>query len=351
MASTDKSFVMNREIGTTRETTGFNVAKRAWAKRRGWQTFAVALVALTLILGACGGGDEEATATSVAPTAVPTAGSVAHSFQPITADLVEDTLAFIAAIPAFERNCLVEAVGQVRFDEIAAGDLDVTDEEGEELLGCISGVTFGRVLAGGLINETALESFSVATLDCMETRFSAATPSDFVESFEELTGDDPMSTAFDSADDALSVVLPAFFCMNDDERAVLDADFAEEASGFAPTITQLECMYDSLGDEGLSGLFEGDTPPLEMFGVISECGFDLGGLSGALPIPTFEIPDISGLDLSELELPEGLNLTVEQIACLQDAGILQRIADGDIGFDMLGIVGDCDVDFAGLLGR
>lgn len=339
---------------------GSDVMKRAWAKRRGWQTFRVALVALTVILAACGGGDEEATATSVPPTAVPTAVSVAHSFQPITADLVEDTLAFVASIPAFERNCLVAAVGQVRFDEIVAGDLDVTDEEGEELLGCISGITFGRVLAGGLINETDLESFSVETLDCMETRFSAATPSDFVDSFEELSGDDPISAAFDSADEALSVVLPAFFCMNDDERAVLDAELIGGADGFpSVTITQLECMYDSLGDEGLSGLFEGDTPPLEIFGALSECGFDLGGLSGALPIPTFEIPDVSGLDLSDLELPEGMDLTEEQIACLQDAGILQRIADGDFGLDILGIVSDCAVEIpalpsgglSGLLGR
>ena len=328
---------------------GSDAMKRTWEKRRGWQTFGVALVALTVILAACGGGDEEATATPVPPTVVPTAVSVAHSFQPITADLVEDTLAFVASIPAFERNCLVAAVGQVRFDEIVAGNLDVTDKEGEELLRCISGITFGRVLAGALINETDLESFSIETLGCMETRFSAATPSDFVDNFAELNVDDPISAVFDSADEALRVVLPAFFCMNDDERAVLDAELIGSADGFpSVTVTQLECMYDSLSDQGLSGLFEGDTPTLEIFGALSECGFDLGGLSGALPIPTFEIPDVSGLDLSELELPEGMDLTEKQIACLQDAGILQRIADGDFGLDILGIISDCEVEIPAL---
>ncbi len=330
------------------ETMGSDVVKRAWAKRRGWQTFGVALVALTVILAACGGGDDEATATSVPPTVVPTAATVARTFEPITADLEEDPLAFFASIPAFERNCLVEAVGQVRFDEIVAGDLEVSDEEGEELLGCISGITFGRLLTGALINETSLESFTVETLDCMETQFSAATPSDFIENFDELSSDDPMSAAFDAAEDTMGVILPAFFCMNGDERAVLDADFAEQAGGFAPTITQMECMYESIGDEGLSGLFDSDAPPLELFSVISECGFDLGGLSGALPIPTFEIPDVSGLDLTDLDLPEGMDLTEEQIACLQDAGVLERIADGDIGLDMLGIFGDCEVEFPGL---
>jgi hypothetical protein len=317
-----------------------------------WAPVLIALAAL--FVGACSSDKEPATS----PTSVPTNTPEPVAFQPITAGLEENPLAFFAAIPAFERNCLVTTVGQVRFDEITNGDLDLTDEEAEGLLACVSGITFGRVLAGGLINETDLESLSTETLNCMESKFSVVTPSDFVDNFEELAGNEnPVGAAFESGGEALDVILPAFFCLGADERGVLDsqiaAEMGEDLGGFAPTIAQMECLFGSVGDDGLSGLFSGtgDAPPLEMLSAFSECGFDLGALGGILPIPTFEMPDLNLPDLSDLsslELPGGMVLTTEQIVCLQESGVLEQIVSGEIGLGILGAVAECEVELLGL---
>ena len=314
------------------------------------------LVVLIGILGAACAPSEEPTATP-APTVVPTDTPEPEPFRPITADLEAEPLAFFAAISAFERNCLVEAVGQVRFDEITSG-MEPTEEEGADLLACLSGVTFGRILAGGLINGTELDSLASTTLDCMEERFAAVTPSDLFGSIEDLAGEDAVTSALETADAAFRVILPAFFCLDEDERRVLDEELAAGLDeGFAPTITQIECVYESIGEDGLAGLFgndgpsdlfEGDTPLLELFNTLAECGFDVDDFSGTLPIPKDEVSDLDIPDLSDLELPEGFDLTAEQFACLQDAGVIEQITSGEFGLEILSAAAECGVELPGL---
>ena len=264
---------------------------RRGAERREWRSVAalaaIGLAVAALLTTACnGGGDDEAAPAE--PTPTPTAEPrAADSFQPITADLEQDPLAFFAAIPAFERNCLVQSVGAARFDEIAEG-AEPTLEEGEDLLACISGSTAGRFVAGALITQTSLESLTLDTLDCMAPRFVEMTPSDLFDGIAGLSGDGPLSDPSGLFSAALQPVIEALFCLNEEERTAVDAEIAAAGGGdFSLTVGQMECVHESLGGEGLAGVFGGSqTIPLNVFSALADCGVTLGGLSGALPVPS-----------------------------------------------------------------
>ena len=197
---------------------------------------AAAWALLLLVLAACGGADNTpeggnpgtAPTPASAPTERPSAG-----FQPITAQLPEDAAAFFAAIPAFERNCLVLAVGTPRFDEIAAGD-DPTQDEGERLLGCVSGATAGRIVAGSLINASDLGSLSPDTLDCMAPRFARLTPSDLADDLVALARGDVLKDLSALSGKGLAPLLDGLSCLDDRERAAVNASLGGALSARSP---------------------------------------------------------------------------------------------------------------------
>jgi hypothetical protein len=72
----------------------------------------------------------------------------------------------------------------------------------------------------------------------------------------------------------IAEIIPVSFCLNEDERATMDAQ-----SQFGASISSLECLYDGATSVGLdfSTVFQiaptGFEPPAEYLQVASDCGF------------------------------------------------------------------------------
>ena len=177
----------------------------------------LASLAVCLAVTACGESEAVSPAT---PAEAP-------SLEPITAQLESEPSAFFEVIPTAERECVVAAWGQTRFDGIVGGAVP-TAQESEAASECLSDTTTARMMLGRLLAGAG--ELSDATLRCASQRLAAA----------DLAG------IRRPAGGGVASLIQATFCLNAEERTALEA-----SGGFAlgASIDAFECLANEVGDE------------------------------------------------------------------------------------------------------
>ena len=300
---------------------------------------AVVIVAIGLGLVAAACSPAASVPTEVPPTPTATVAPL-MAFQPITVDPTSDPLAFLSAIPRDERDCLFSKLGETKFGELQAGGN--MDELGAEFLTCLSSNTIGEVLIGQMLASTGSPDLAPDTLACMQEEFAAIDFSGIAMSLGDLSADSTVNEGFAASGGIFTTLLPALFCLDDTDRAELDSATGDMMGGGGPTVDQLECIYGQIGADGLGELFQGGIgiPPASVLTAMATCGW----------IP---MPDSESLTTPQVTLPEGLNFTPEQIACLQASVGLEaiaRLADGDISIELIGAFQSCGVQLPNIPG-
>jgi hypothetical protein len=209
-----------------------------------------------------------ATAVADASTAVADAASKA-SFVPIRANMDDEPAVFLDAIPETDRKCLEEIWGEDRYTAIRSGEEQLNDES-LDIFKCMSSETLSRITTGGLLNEVG--ELTPATLTCVATKLAEGNVAAIAGRIGELEGE---PTLEDFAP-ILTEIIPVSFCLNEDERAVMDGQ-----SQFGSSIETLECLYDGTEAIGLdfSTVFEISPsdyePSAEYLKVATDCGFPI----------------------------------------------------------------------------
>ncbi len=255
-------------------------------KLRSQRILLLVLATFAIFTAACGSEDavDQSPASildSGAATAV-AAGSTATDFVPIKADMDNEPAAFLDAIPEAENKCLEEKWGTERYTAIRSGEEQLNDES-LDIFQCITGPTWARVMAGGLFNEVG--ELTVATQACVAEGLSKGNVSDIANRINDLEGEPTLEDFAKISIDMISEIIPVSFCLNEDERALMDAQ-----SQFGASISSLECLYDGATSLGLdfSTVFQiaptGFEPPAEYLKVASDCGFPVDdGSTSATP--------------------------------------------------------------------
>ena len=230
-----------------------------------------------VVAAACGSEGDAGTAPASiidpgAATAV-AAGSFGAPFVPITADMDNEPAAFLDAIPETESKCLEEKWGVDRYTAIRSGEERLNDES-LDIFQCITGPTWARIMAGGLFNE--IGELTVATQACVAEKLSKGNVSGIANRINDLDGEPTLEDFAEISIAMISELIPVSFCLNEDERAVMDAQ-----SQFGASIPTLECLFDGATSLGLdfSSVFQiaptGFEPPAEYLQVASDCGFPI----------------------------------------------------------------------------
>ena len=218
------------------------------------------------------GGENTAPASIIDPdaaTAVAAAASKAP-FVPIRADMDNEPAEFLDAIPDTESKCLEEIWGADRYTAIRSGEERLNDES-LDIFKCMSGDTWSRIMAGGLFNEVG--ELTVATQACVAERLAEGNVAAVANRINDLEGEPTLEDFASISIDMISEVIPVSFCLNEDERAVIDGQ-----NQFGASIATLECLYDGAKSVGLdfSSVFQiapsGFEPPAEYLQVAEDCG-------------------------------------------------------------------------------
>lgn len=233
----------------------------------------IVLATFAVVAAACGseGGANSAPAAQANPTPVPTASPIA--FVPITVDLDNDPAAFLDAIPEADRACLEDEWGSDRYQAIRSGN----ERLGDETLGlfpCLAGDTLLRIMVGGITAE--IGELTATTRECVVEKLREGSVSAIVRQVSELGAQPSLEEFAEIAIQMISETIPVTFCLNEDERAIMDAQ-----NQFGASISTLECLYDGAESLGLdfSSVFQiapsDFEPPAEYLQVATDCGFDI----------------------------------------------------------------------------
>jgi hypothetical protein len=252
-----------------------------------------ALGVVVLLAAGCGNGSptgEPDELVDPVPTVTPAA------LAPITDDFETDPGAYLAAIPPDDAECLVEAWGSERFEEISAGE-DLAPGEDIALFACVAGKTLARTLIGEIVNRSG--ELSQDTLRCMAERVKASDLSEIANRFaefpidalldemtelsevmepsvEERAGIERLYERLDEASnlsiEAFVETVPIMFCMNSEERAASEVNNTDD-----PPVSMLECLYEGAGADGLDLIYnfdpydDGTTEDVRR--VAADCGY------------------------------------------------------------------------------
>ncbi|MDP6821766.1 MAG: hypothetical protein QF554_00545 [Dehalococcoidia bacterium] len=245
------------------------------------------LAGFAVVAAACSGsnGAELSPGSIIDPDAATAvaAGASKAPFVPIRADMDNEPAEFLDAIPEAENKCLEEIWGVDRYTAIRSGE-ERLDDESLDIFECMSGDTWSRIMAGGLFNEVG--ELSLATQACVAEKLAVGNVAAVANRINDLDGEPTLEDFASISIDMISEVIPVSFCLNEDERAVMDGQ-----SQFGASIATLECLYHGAQSVGLdfSSVFQiapaGYEPPAEYLQVAEDCGY-----------PITVIPTPSGTD-------------------------------------------------------
>ena len=235
------------------------------------------LAAVAVVAVACGsedgaGFDPASIIDAGAATAVAAASDIVP-LVPISADMDNEPEAFLDAIPEAERKCLEELWGDQRYADIRSGDERLNDES-LDIFKCITGETWSRVIAGGLFNEIGV--LSVETTACVATKLGDGRVAAVADQLSQIEGEPTLADYALVSVGMVSEIIPVSFCLNEEERDLIDA---ESQFGTSMTISDLECLYDGTQSLGLdfSTVFQiapsDYEPSPEYLQVALDCGF------------------------------------------------------------------------------
>jgi len=228
--------------------------------------------ALAFGLVACGGKQTPTAAPPTEPptptaTPAPTAMPTPAPLKPITVDPSTDPTGFMNQLPTSERDCLNQKLGPNGFASMIQQNSEPSSDQIAAIKTCLSSNTLARVFVGGMVTQAHVE-LSTATLECMNGHLQGA---DLASLFTKTGSSSAISSS------TMSTLLPALFCLNQQERTTLEQGDGGAGIGAVGSISALECLYNTLGPDKLAGVMGGglsgsSTTSPELMGALLNCG-------------------------------------------------------------------------------
>jgi len=200
----------------------------------------------------------------------------------ITVNPQEDPEAFLQAIPASERSCLVQAFGAERLLEVVAEE-EPSSDDAAKLAGCASEETARRLVLGQMMLDADISEQSIT---CISAELRDVSFLDFLIPQEEQSMQ--MQTS------GFQLTRAMLDCLSEEAAEIFGG---AEAEG-GPSVEQLKCLYAGEADpETLAKLFTmlpgvvlGAPPPPELLDIFTRCGvpFPSPGEEGGPPELTEE---------------------------------------------------------------
>ena len=257
-----------------------NVRARLWRLNLGFITMFLLAFAV-----ACGSPAPIPTVTPTptptptatpAPTPTPTATPTPPPAL-ITEGPGDNPQAFLQAIPASERDCVVQAFGTTEnlLELIATGPPSAEDMA--KLNSCLSEETARRMMLGVMTMELGI---SEQAITCMSAELGDV-------SFLALYGQEPGEQSTQAQTFGFQIFRAAFDCLSEEEAAEM---FGSVEEGGGPSMDQFKCLFESADDETILRLFvmsagasEGAPLPPELLDIITRCGPIPGPSEGSGP--------------------------------------------------------------------
>lgn len=228
--------------------------------------------ALAFGLVACGGRETPTAAPPTEPptptaTPAPTATPTPAPLKPITVNPTTDPTGFLNQLPTSERDCLNQKLGPNGFTSMVQQNSEPSSDQIAALKACLSSNTMARLFVGGMATQAHVE-LSTATLECMNGHLQGA---DLASLFTKTGSSSAISSS------TVRAVLPALFCLNQQERTALEQGQGGGGIGNVGSISALECLYNTLGPDKLAGVIGGglsgsSTTSPELMGALLNCG-------------------------------------------------------------------------------
>ena len=227
-------------------------------------------VIATLLLGfaaACGAPTPAPTPTAAptptpAPTATPTPTPAL-----ITVGLGDDPQAFLQAIPASERDCVLQAFGTENLLEVI-GKEPPSSEDMAKFTGCLSEETSRRMMLGTMMLEFGITEQDIT---CIGAGLRNVSFLDLVGGGEQERPGEQSARTF-----IYQIFRGAFNCLSEEDAAEM---FGGVEEGGGPSLEQFQCLFASADDETIAKLFamgaragEGAPLPPELLDLITSCG-------------------------------------------------------------------------------
>ncbi len=239
-----------------------NVRARLWRLNLG--VIAMLLLAFAV---ACVAPTPTPTPTATPrPTPTPTATPTPTPAL-ITVGPGDNPQAFLQAIPASERDCLVQAFGTENLLEVI-GTGPPSSDDMAKLTGCLSEETARRMMLGMLMMELGISEQGIT---CIGAELRDV-------SFLDLYGPLPyeQEQTMEAQTFMSRVFRAAFNCLSEEEAAEM---FGRVEEGGGPSMEQFKCLFGSADDETIAKLFamgagarEGAPLPPELLDIITRCG-------------------------------------------------------------------------------
>ena len=317
--------------------------------------FLLAVPVMLIVIGGCQSSSTPTATLAPTATSAPT-----PMLPPIMLDPDASERDFFMAIPREEQDCLAQALGQARVDEVMEG-MEMTETDEGAFYECVSSGTFSRLMVGMFIGEVGTDVLSDDSLACV---------------YSALEGVDLMSLITDAEGGvvAFEAFLEMSLCLTDEEAALAGSD---GDMGFP--VAEMRCLAEEVSLDELAFLFEADMntmPPVGILAALIECGMET---AGGIEEPPFTAEQLTCLEdalgedaLAELfaleggrslelmraviecglDVGEGLDelpFTMEQLSCMEDALGGDALAglfalDGEPSFEVVAAIIECGIE-------
>ena len=247
-----------------------NVRARLWRLNLG-------VIAMLLLAFAVACGDTTPTPTATpTPTPTPTATPTPTPAL-ITEGPGDNPRAFLQAIPASERDCVVQAFGSTENLLELIGTGPPSPEDMAKFNSCLSEETARRMMLGMMTMELGI---SEQAITCKSAELGDV-------SFLALYGQEPGEQSMQAQTFGFRIFRSAFNCLSEEEAAEM---FGGVGEGGGPSMEQFKCLFENADDETILRLFamgagasEGASPPPEFLDIVTKCGPIPGPAEGSGP--------------------------------------------------------------------